>query len=84
MRIVGITARIAERQVLHGIYSVAVLDVVIRMVQKIEGLNLERETLPLGQVETAAHCQVDLLGPRFVIRIQTGKRAGAGAVDAQC
>lgn len=45
LRIVGVPAALAEGQILDGIHAVAVLDVVVGMIQQVEGLHLQRQIL---------------------------------------
>ena len=84
LRIVRVSAALAEGQILDGIHAIAVLDVVVGMIQQVAGLHLQRQILALGSTETAANSEVDLLRPWSVKRIQTGKWTRAGTVDAEC
>jgi len=45
LRILGVPAILAEGQILDGIHAVAVLDVVVGMIQQVEGLHLQRQIL---------------------------------------
>ena len=45
LRIVAVPAALAEGQILDGIHAVALLDVVVGMIQQVEGLHLQRPIL---------------------------------------
>lgn len=53
------------------------------MIHHIENLYLQGDCLTLSEIETVGQSEVDLLCPRPVERIQSGKRAGAVGVDAK-
>jgi hypothetical protein len=50
------------------------------MIHHIEHLYLQGDCWTLSEIETAGQSEVDLLCPRPVERIQSGKRAGAVGV----
>ena len=72
----------AERLILNLADTGSILDVVIRIIQKIEGLRLNGHRVALSQVETSRQPEVDLLSPGTIKGVQTRNGAWAAAVDA--
>jgi hypothetical protein len=72
-----------RRRVLNGIHSCSVLNVIVALIHHIENLYLQGDCGALSEIEAAGHSEVDLLCPRSVERIQSGKRAGVLGIDAE-
>jgi hypothetical protein len=62
----GIAAGSANRVVLQLVDAIAVLDVIICMVEQIEGLYLEFQILAFADYKTACQSDVDAFQPRTV------------------
>src|ERR1700730_17785539 len=69
--------------VLFGIHPGSVLDVVVGVIRDVEDLRLKGNYVALGEVEAAGQSEVDLLRPRSVERIQSGKRARAAGINTE-
>jgi hypothetical protein len=69
-----------RRRVLNGIHSCPVLNLIVGMIHRMENLHLQGDGVALSEIEAAGHSEVDLLCPRSVERIQSGKRAGLWAL----
>ena len=53
------------------------------MIHHIENLYLQRDCVALSEIEAAGESEIDLLCPRPVKGIQSGKRAGTLGIDAK-
>jgi hypothetical protein len=72
--IVRISARVSGRQVLNGIDATSILHVIVRVVQYVKCLYLQREVLPLCELKATTEANVNLLRPRPIERVQPRDR----------
>src|SRR5579863_9335559 len=72
-----------HRLILQWIRPVSVLDIVVRVVEEVECLGLERDALIFRDCDVAGQSEVHLLCPGTIERIQTYIRAWPAAINAQ-
>src|ERR1700675_2552676 len=70
-------------RVLYGIHSCPVLDVIVDMIHRVEDLRLQGDCVSIVEVKAAGQSNVDLLCPRPIERIQSGKRTRAAGINTE-
>ena len=65
------------------IYTTAGLHEIIGMIEQIEGLGLQRDAVPLSEMESSGNSKIYFIDPWTVERIEVEIGTGAESVDTQ-